>query len=113
MSHGAGVLTRERVSRSSAVIARAGWQTPATGRDETFPAARPAVARRRRSDTADPTPPILSEERIKADVRTLGADDVRGRGPTRPGEAKRSAYSARCYNETCDEFARWGRKSPS
>jgi Zn-dependent M28 family amino/carboxypeptidase len=36
---------------------------------------------------ADPKPPILSPQRIKADVRTLSADDFHGRGPTQPGEA--------------------------
>jgi hypothetical protein len=56
---------------------------------------------------ADPIPPIVSAERIKADVSTLGADDVRGREPTAgrgdhadvpaAGEARRSAYNARCY----------------
>ena len=35
----------------------------------------------------DPRPPILSAERIKADVRTLSADDFHGRGPTQAGEA--------------------------
>ena len=36
---------------------------------------------------ADPAPPILSPERIKADVRTLSADAFHGRGPTQVGEA--------------------------
>ncbi len=36
---------------------------------------------------ADPQPPLLSPERIKADVRTLSGDDFLGRGPTQPGEA--------------------------
>ena len=34
-----------------------------------------------------PRVPILSPERIKADVHTLSADDFHGRGPTQPGEA--------------------------
>ena len=34
----------------------------------------------------DPAPPILSAARIKADVRTLSADDFHGRGPTQAGE---------------------------
>lgn len=37
---------------------------------------------------ADPAPPILSPERIKADVKTLSADDFHGRGPTQIGEEK-------------------------
>ncbi|RZL58107.1 MAG: M28 family peptidase [Sphingomonas sp.] len=34
----------------------------------------------------DPKPPLLSPERIKADVRTLSADGFHGRGPTQAGE---------------------------
>ncbi len=34
----------------------------------------------------DPAPPILSPERIKADVQTLSGDDFHGRGPTQLGE---------------------------
>ncbi len=37
--------------------------------------------------SADPRAPILSPARIKADVKTLSADDFHGRGPTQPGEA--------------------------
>ena len=33
----------------------------------------------------DPAAPLLSPERIKADVRTLSADDFHGRGPTQAG----------------------------
>ena len=36
--------------------------------------------------TSDPAAPILSPDRIKADVRTLSADGFHGRGPTQPGE---------------------------
>lgn len=35
---------------------------------------------------SDPAAPILSPDRIKADVRTLSADGFHGRGPTQPGE---------------------------
>lgn len=35
---------------------------------------------------ADPASPLLSPERIKADVRTLSADGFHGRGPTQQGE---------------------------
>ncbi len=41
---------------------------------------------------ADPKPPILSPERIKADVRTLSADAFHGRGPTQAGEAITLAF---------------------
>ncbi|WP_308814027.1 M28 family peptidase [Sphingomonas sp. GV3] len=34
----------------------------------------------------EPRAPILSPDRIKADVRTLSADDFHGRGPTQAGE---------------------------
>jgi Zn-dependent M28 family amino/carboxypeptidase len=37
---------------------------------------------------ADPASPILSPERIKADVQSLSADDFHGRGPTQVGETK-------------------------
>lgn len=37
---------------------------------------------------ADPAPPVLSPERIKADVKTLSADEFHGRGPTQIGEEK-------------------------
>lgn len=37
---------------------------------------------------ADPAAPILVPERIKADVRTLSADDFHGRGPTQAGEVE-------------------------
>ena len=40
----------------------------------------------------DPAPPILSAARIKADVRTLSADDFHGRGPTQAGEAVTLAF---------------------
>ncbi|TXC69575.1 M28 family peptidase [Sphingomonas ginsenosidivorax] len=39
-----------------------------------------------------PAPPILSPDRIKADIRTLSADDFHGRGPTQPGEAVMLAF---------------------
>lgn len=35
----------------------------------------------------NPAPPILSPERIKADVKTLSSDAFHGRGPTQAGEA--------------------------
>jgi len=35
---------------------------------------------------ADPGPPILSADRIKADIRTLSDDSFHGRGPTQAGE---------------------------
>lgn len=35
----------------------------------------------------DPSVPLLSPDRIKADVRTLSADGFHGRGPTQAGEA--------------------------
>ena len=41
---------------------------------------------------ADPSRPILSPERIKADVRTLSADDFHGRGPTQLGEERTLAF---------------------
>lgn len=37
---------------------------------------------------ADPAPPLLSADRIKADIKTLSADDFFGRGPTQSGESK-------------------------
>jgi Zn-dependent M28 family amino/carboxypeptidase len=40
----------------------------------------------------DPAPPILSAARIKADVRTLSADDFHGRGPTQAGETATLAF---------------------
>ncbi|MCP8892077.1 M28 family peptidase [Sphingomonas faeni] len=40
----------------------------------------------------DPAPPILSAARIKADVRTLSADDFHGRGPTQAGETVTLAF---------------------
>ena len=40
----------------------------------------------------DPAGPILSPERIKADVRTLSGDDFHGRGPTQAGEAATLAF---------------------
>ncbi len=40
----------------------------------------------------DPAPPILSAARIKADVRTLSADDFHGRGPTQVGETVTLAF---------------------
>ncbi len=40
----------------------------------------------------DPAPPILSAVRIKADVRTLSADDFHGRGPTQAGETVTLAF---------------------
>ena len=40
----------------------------------------------------DPAPPILSADRIKADVRTLSADDFHGRGPTQKGETVTLAF---------------------
>ena len=42
--------------------------------------------------SADPRAPILSPARIKADVKTLSADDFHGRGPTQPGEAVTLAF---------------------
>ena len=42
--------------------------------------------------SADPRAPILSPARIKADVKTLSADDFHGRGPTQPGEAITLAF---------------------
>ncbi|MBY0521288.1 MAG: M28 family peptidase, partial [Sphingomonas sp.] len=41
---------------------------------------------------ADPAPPMLSPERIKADIKSLSADDFLGRGPTQAGEAKALAF---------------------
>ncbi|MBP2278288.1 M28 family peptidase [Sphingomonas sp. PL20] len=41
---------------------------------------------------SDPAPPLLSAERIKADVHTLSADDFHGRGPTQQGEAITLAF---------------------
>lgn len=41
---------------------------------------------------ADPAPPLLSPDRIKADIKTLSSDDLLGRGPTQPGEAKTLAF---------------------
>jgi len=35
---------------------------------------------------ADPAPPLLSAERIKADIGTLASDRFHGRGPAQPGE---------------------------
>ena len=35
---------------------------------------------------SNPAPPILTADRIKADVRTLSDDNFHGRGPTQPGE---------------------------
>ncbi len=46
---------------------------------------------------ADPAPPILSPERIKDDIRTLGADDFHGRGPTQPGEEATLAFLERRF----------------
>jgi Zn-dependent M28 family amino/carboxypeptidase len=40
----------------------------------------------------DPAAPILSPDRIKADVRTLSGDDFHGRGPTQPGETVTLAF---------------------
>ena len=40
----------------------------------------------------DPAAPILSAARIKADVRTLSADDFHGRGPTQAGETVTLAF---------------------
>ena len=45
----------------------------------------------------DPVPPLLSAERIKADVRTLSADDFHGRGPTQPGEVVTLAFLERRF----------------
>ena len=45
----------------------------------------------------DPAPPILSPDRIKADVRTLSADDFHGRGPTQQGEAVTLAFLERRF----------------
>ena len=42
--------------------------------------------------SADPRAPILSPARIKADVKTLSADDFHGRGPTQPGEVITLAF---------------------
>lgn len=41
---------------------------------------------------ADPAPPALSPDRIKADIKSLSADDFLGRGPTQAGEAKALAF---------------------
>ncbi|WP_375270541.1 M28 family peptidase [Sphingomonas sp.] len=41
---------------------------------------------------ADPRAPLLSPARIKADVKTLSADDFHGRGPTQPGEPVTLAF---------------------
>jgi Zn-dependent M28 family amino/carboxypeptidase len=46
---------------------------------------------------ADPAPPILSPERIKADVQTLSGDDFHGRGPTQVGETKTLAFLDRRF----------------
>ncbi|MBB4154409.1 Zn-dependent M28 family amino/carboxypeptidase [Sphingomonas jinjuensis] len=40
----------------------------------------------------DPAAPILSPDRIKADVRTLSGDDFHGRGPTQVGETVTLAF---------------------
>ncbi|WP_375421057.1 M28 family peptidase [uncultured Sphingomonas sp.] len=45
----------------------------------------------------DPVPPLLSAERIKADVRTLSADDFHGRGPTQEGEVVTLAFLERRF----------------
>lgn len=46
---------------------------------------------------SDPAPPLLSPERIKADVRTLSADDFHGRGPTQQGEPITLAFLERRF----------------
>jgi Zn-dependent M28 family amino/carboxypeptidase len=46
---------------------------------------------------ADPKPPILSPERIKADIRVLSADDFHGRGPTQVGEAVTLSFLERRF----------------
>jgi Zn-dependent M28 family amino/carboxypeptidase len=46
---------------------------------------------------SDPAAPILSADRIKADVRTLSADDFHGRGPTQVGEGITLAFLERRF----------------
>jgi len=46
---------------------------------------------------SEPAVPILSPERIKADVRTLSGDDFHGRGPTQVGEAVTLAFLAKRF----------------
>lgn len=45
----------------------------------------------------NPAAPLLSPERIKADVRTLSADDFHGRGPTQAGEPITLDFLARRF----------------
>ncbi|SFS04317.1 M28 family peptidase [Sphingomonas jatrophae] len=45
----------------------------------------------------EPAAPILSPERIKADVATLAADDLRGRGPTQQGEPLTTDFLAKRF----------------
>lgn len=47
--------------------------------------------------SADPRPPILSAARIKADVKTLSADEFHGRGPTQAGEPITLAFLAQRF----------------
>lgn len=46
---------------------------------------------------SEPAPPLLSPDRIKADVRTLSADDFHGRGPTQQGEEITLAFLERRF----------------
>jgi Zn-dependent M28 family amino/carboxypeptidase len=48
---------------------------------------------------ADPRPPILSPDRIKADVKTLSANAFHGRGPTQAGEAVTLEFLERRFKQ--------------